>query len=137
MSDLKALTQRLYDEVINGRRLDLIDELMTDDFVEHEELPPGMPGGREAPRAMFTMMHGAFPDFRFDVKEILQDGNKVVVRARATGTHEGEFMGMPPTGKTFEMGLIDIMEFEDGKMAAHWGLMDMAALMRQLGGPPA
>ena len=137
MSDLKASAQQLYDEVINGRRLDLIDELLSDDFVEHEELPPGMPGGKEAPRAMFTMMRGAFPDFRFDVKEILQDGNKVVVRARATGTHEGEFMGMAPTGNTFEMGLIDIMEFEDGKMAAHWGLMDMAALMRQLGGPPA
>ena len=133
MADLKTLARRLYDEVLNEQKVDLIDEFMADDFVEHEELPPGVPAGREGPRAMFTMLFSAFPDFRADVKDILQDGNKVVVRARFSGTHEGEFMGMPPTGNTFDIAVIDIAEYANGKMAAHWGVMDTAAMMQQLG----
>ena len=138
MSDLKALAMRVYDEVFNEGNLDLIDELLAEDFVEHEAIP-GLPTDREAPKMFMNMARNAFPDFRMAVEEVLQDGNKVIVRARASGTHRGEFMGMAATGKTFEIPLIDIMEYDGDKTIGHWGVMDMAGMMEQLGvgGPPA
>ena len=139
MSDLKATMQRLYDEVFNQGNLDVIDELLADDFVEHEELPPGIPQGKGAPRAYTIMFRSAFPDFRMAVEEMLQDGNKVITRVRVSGTHKGEFMGIPPTDNKFDVAAIDIIEFRDDKAIGHWGVMDMAAMMQQLGvgGPPA
>jgi steroid delta-isomerase-like uncharacterized protein len=139
MSDNKAVMRRVYEEVFSGGDFSAADELMTDDFVEHEDLPPGIPPGREAPQALVSMMRSAFPDFRATVEEMLEDGDKVITRARFSGTHEGEFMGIPATGRTFDIAVIDIVAFRDGKVAEHWGVMDMAALMQQLGigGPPA
>jgi steroid delta-isomerase-like uncharacterized protein len=139
MSDNKTTMLRLYEEVFNGGQLEVIDELIADDFVDHEELPPGMPRGKEAPREMTSMMRGAFPDFHATVEDMLEDGDKVITRARFSGTHQGEFMGIPPTGNRIDIPVIDIVEFRDGKAIAHWGLMDQAAMMGQLGvgGPPA
>jgi len=138
MSDIQAAMKRIYGEVFTQGNVELIDEVMHEDFVEHEELPLGIPPGREAPKAMAAMMHSAFPDFRADVEELLQDGNKVIARARFSGTHQGEFMGIPATGNTFNIGVIDIIEFQGDKAIAHWGLMDTAKMMEQLGvgGPP-
>jgi steroid delta-isomerase-like uncharacterized protein len=86
---------------------------------------------------MFKMMHAAFPDFRIDVHEMLEDGDKVVARITMAGTHEGEFMGMPASGNKFAIDAIDILQFRHGKASAHWGVMDRAAMMEQLmGGPP-
>ena len=84
----------------------------------------------------------AFPDMRMDVEEVLTSGDKAIVRARVTGTHQGEFMGMPATGKSFDVKLIDIMRFgNDGLAHEHWGVIDALAMMQQLGavpeGPPA
>ena len=75
-------------------------------------------------------------------EDVLASGDKVVARVRATGTHEGELMGMPGTGKSVDVQLIDIMRFdEDGLVAEHWGVVDVLAMMQQLGvvgvGPPA
>jgi steroid delta-isomerase-like uncharacterized protein len=130
---------RLYDEVFSHGDFELFDEIMADDFVEHEELPPGIPPGKAAPQTLMTMMRGAFPDFQAAVEELLEDGDKVIARVRFSGTHQGEFMGIPATGKTFDIAVIDIIEFRDGKAIAHWGVMDMAGMMAQLGigGPPA
>ena len=138
MSDIQAVMRRIYAEVFTQGNVDLIDELMHEDFVEHEEVPPGIPPGRGTPKAMTAMMHSAFPDFRADVDELLQDGNKVIARARFSGTHQGEFMGIPATGNRFDINVIDIMEFQGDKAIAHWGLMDTAKMMEQLGagGPP-
>lgn len=77
-----------------------------------------------------------------DPEDVLASGDKVVARVRATGTHEGELMGMPGTGERADVQLIDIMRFdEDGLVALHWGVVDMLAMMQQLGvagvGPPA
>ena len=138
MSDLKATMGRIYEEVFNQGNVDVVDELLADDFVEHEELPPGIPQGKEAPKVYTTMFRSAFPDFHMAVTEMLQDGNKVITRVRVSGTHQGEFMGIPPTGNRFEVTAVDIVEFRDGKGIGHWGVMDMATMMEQLGigGPP-
>lgn len=139
MPDLKVLMARMIDEAFNQGDLDALDELISDDFVEHEDLPPGVPQGKAAPRAMITMMRTAFPDFHVTVEDMLQDGSKVVTRSRFAGTHEGEFMGIPPTGNSFDVPVIDIIEFRGEEAVAHWGVMDNAAMMEQLGvaGPPA
>jgi steroid delta-isomerase-like uncharacterized protein len=137
--DNKALARRFYDEVVNGRNLDAIDEMVADDFVEYEALP-GMPTDKEAPRQFFGMLHAAVPDLRADIEDIIAEDDKVVVRAVAKGTHQGELMGMPATGKPFEMQWVDIVQIRDGKAIAHWGVTDLAGMMQQVGlmeGAPA
>ncbi len=96
MSDLKATMARIIDEGFNQGDIDALDELISDDFVEHEDLPPGVPPGKAALRAMITMMRAAFPDLHVTVEDMLQDGSKVVTRSRFSGTHRGDFMGIPP-----------------------------------------
>ena len=88
------------------------------------------------------MYRAAFPNLRMEPEDILASGDKVVARVRATGTHEGELIGMPATGRSVDVQLIDIMRFdEDGLVAEHWGVVDVLAMMQQLGvvgvGPPA
>ncbi len=139
MSDLKAMMARIIDEAFNEGNVDALDDLISDDFIEHEELPPGVPQGKAAPGAMITMMRAAFPDLLVTVEDMLQDGSKVVTRSRFAGTHEGEFMGIAPTGRKFDIPVIDIVEFRGDEAVAHWGVMDNAGMMEQLGvaGPPA
>jgi steroid delta-isomerase-like uncharacterized protein len=139
VSDLKTTMSHIYEEVFNQGRYDVVDELFADDFTEHESLPPGIPPGKEAPRELTAMMRRAFPDFHADIEDMLQEGDKVVTRLRFSGTHRGEFMGAPPTGQGFDIDVIDIVEFRDGRAIAHWGVMDVAAMMGQLGvgAPPA
>ena len=128
----KALLQRFYDEVINGRNLDLIDELLSDDFVEHEEFP-GIPPTREGVRQTFAMFYAAFPDIHFRVDDLLAEGDLVAARVTITGTHEGEFMGVPATGRSVEIVAMDFISFRDGRGTAHWGVGDMVSLLQQLG----
>lgn len=131
MADLKGRMQAFYDG-FNARDIDSIEELMASDFVEHEVVP-GMPTDNTAPRAYMEIFTAAFPDFQMSVDDMIQEGNKVVTRGRMTGTHQGDFMGMPPSGKSFDIGFIDIVEFRDDKAIGHWGLSDNAAMMEQLG----
>jgi len=135
MTDYKALTQDMFDSMVGDADVDvMIDRFMAEDFVEHEAIP-GMDATRETPRQLFKMLLAAFPDFRATVQELLQDGDKVVVRATFSGTHQGEFMGVPASGNQIEWNVIDILQFRDDKVVAHWGVMDMAAAMAQMGAP--
>lgn len=97
-----------------------IEKYMADDFVNHEAIA-GMGTTRDTPRQMFKMMHAAFPDFRMDVLEMLQEGDKVVSRVVMLGTHEGEFMGVPASGSQIEVNTIDIMQFR-GENASPTGM---------------
>lgn len=132
MADLKASCRRFYDEVMSQGNLDLIDELVADDFVEHETMP-GVPPGKDSPREMTKIFRTAFPDLRAVVEEMVQEGNKVAVLARFTGTHQGDFMGIPPTGKSVDVPVFDLIEFRGDKVIAHWGVSDNGAMMEQLG----
>jgi steroid delta-isomerase-like uncharacterized protein len=109
---------------------------MADDFVEHEETP-GLAPTKEGVKEFFRMYIGAFPDLHFDAEDILTAGDKVVGRVRITGTHQGEFMGMPATGKSIDVQAIDIIRFgDDGLAREHWGVFDAMAMMQQLGVVP-
>lgn len=133
MADHAAVARRFYDEVMSKGDLDALDEIIHDDFVEHENVPPGMPTDKNAPRAFVSMFRTSFPDFTATIEDMIQQGDKLVVRSRMSGTHQGEFMGVPPSGKSFDITAIDIVEFRDGKCVAHWGVTDTAAMMEQLG----
>ncbi len=133
--DHAATMRRLY-ELINDGDVDGFGDALADDFVEHEELP-GLQPTKEGVQAFFRMYLAAFPDLRMDAEDVLASGDKVVARVRATGTHQGEFMGMPATGKSVDVQLIDIIRFgDDGLAREHWGVMDAMTMMQQLGAVP-
>ena len=130
--DHAATMQRAYD-LINAGDIDGFGELLADDFVEHEETP-GLEPTREGVKVFFRMYVAAFPDLHFDAEDMIASGDKVVTRARATGTHQGEFLGIPATGKSIDVQLIDIVRFgDDGLGHEHWGVFDAMAMMQQLG----
>ena len=131
----KNAFRRLVDELINNKNYDVIDELFAPEFVEHEEIP-GIDLGREGLRQAFQMFHIAFPDLQVAIQDILADGDKVVAREQWTGTHQGEFMGMPATGKQVDFSVIDIVRLAEGKLVEHWAVTDMLALLTQLGAIP-
>ncbi len=136
----KVTLRRLYDEVVNGRTLDAADALITEDRPDHDpNLPPQMRRGRQGFKLFFAEFHRAFPDARFVSDVMVAEGDFVISYNTITGTHLGDFMGIPPTGKPFEIANADVCRFsEDGRIAEHWGVLDMLGMMRQLGlAPPA
>lgn len=136
MSDNKAAAQEMFAAIAAGGDVDAaIDKYLAEDFVEHEEVP-GMGNTRDTPRQLFKMMHAAFTDFHVDVHDLLEDGDKVVARISFVGTHTGEFMGVPASGNPVTINAIDILQVRDGQCVAHWGVMDMAGALAQMGAGP-
>ncbi|MFN2286100.1 MAG: ester cyclase [Anaerolineae bacterium] len=133
----KALTRQLMEEVFNRGNIGLVDKLFAPDFVEHEELPPGIPSGIEGVKTLPTVFRSAFPDFQIAIDDLIAEGEKVVVRSTWSGTHKGEFMGIPPSGKSVSFGVYDTIRFAGGKVVEHWGQMNEMSLMQQLGVIPA
>lgn len=132
-----AAMRRLY-ELINAGDIDGFGDQLADGFVEHDGAP-GMEPTKEGVKQLFRVYRASFPDLRMDVEEVLPSGDKVVGRIRATGTHTGEaFMGVPASGKSVDVQLIDITRFdEDGLAREHWGVFDALSMMQQLGAIPA
>lgn len=133
--DHASTMRRLY-ELLSAGDIDGFGDLVAEDFVEHEETP-GLEPTKEGVKQFFRMYRAAFPDLRMEAQDILVSGDKVVARVRGTGTHQGEFMGMPATGKSVDVQLIDIIRFgDDGLAREHWGVFDALAMMQQLGAIP-
>jgi steroid delta-isomerase-like uncharacterized protein len=133
----KALVRQMVEEIFNRGNMSRADEFLSPDFVENEELPPGIPQGREGVKQLATMMRNAFPDFKATIEDIIAEGDKVVIRMTWSGTQKGEFMGVPPTGKSVSFGVLDIIRVSGGKFVEHWGQMDSMGMMQQLGAIPA
>jgi steroid delta-isomerase-like uncharacterized protein len=131
----KATARAIYDVITSGD-LTRTDELIAADLVDHEEVP-GMPPGVEGFRWFVRTFREAFPDLRMDAEDMLAEGDKVVVRFTMRGTHRGEFMGIPASGKEIAVNGIDMMRFEGGKAAEHWGQADNLGMLQQLGAVPA
>ena len=132
-----AAMRRLY-ELINAGDIDGFGDQLADGFIEHDAAP-GMEPTKEGVKQLFRMYRASFPDLRMDVEEVLPSGDKVVGRIRATGTHTGEaFMGLPASGKSVDVQLIDITRFDDDGLAReHWGVVDTLSMLQQLGAIPA
>jgi steroid delta-isomerase-like uncharacterized protein len=136
VADSEKIFNRFWDEVVSGGNLDAIDELVADDIIEHEEGFPGQPPGKEGVRFYVTILREAFPDIKARVGNTLADGDLAAGEATLTGTHKGEFIGVPASDKSFEISSVDIIRVEDGKVAEHWGVTDTMSLMQQLGAIP-
>jgi len=138
-----AATMRNTYERINAGDIAGFGDLLADNFVEHQGAGgPGFPATKEGTLEFFRVLLAAFPDWRMTVEDLIAGGDKTVARVRVTGTHKGEFMGVPATGTRVDVQLIDIMRFDSaGLVSEHWGVADMLSLMQQLGvvpaGPPA
>ncbi len=128
----KAQFRRTYEELLNGGELSVADELIAPDFVNHEA-PPGKDHGPESMRGLATMLRTAFPDLHFTIEDLVAEGDTVAGRVTMSGTHEGPFMGMPPTGRSVRQDQMHIVRFREGKAVEHWGVREDLGMMRQLG----
>ena len=135
MADNKAVVERMFDEVINQGHLELVEELFDPGFVSETQQGDL---DRAGFRDFVTMWRTAFPDVRCEVGDLVAEGNRVAWSVRAVGTHEGDFMGIPGTGRKVDFDSLNIAEFRDGRAHHHKMLMDLPALLQQLGvaGPP-
>jgi steroid delta-isomerase-like uncharacterized protein len=124
----RNVVRRIYEDLVNGQRLDLLEDYFSPDYVNHK-----MPGGREGTRQLFVMLFAAFPDVQVSIDSMCGEGDRVWVRITMRGTHRGTFMGMPGTGETFAATTINEVRLEDGKVAEEWGVTDTLAMMQQLG----
>ena len=127
--DNKASVRRFYEEVINGKNLEMIDELLTADSVDHTFGSQGV----EASKQFFGMLFQAFPDLRVDVHDVIAEGELLAAHVSYSGSHEGEFIGIPATGRQARTSGVDFFRMQDGRQAEHWGGPDMASLLQQLG----
>jgi steroid delta-isomerase-like uncharacterized protein len=128
----KALVRRFVDEVQSAGNTDAIDEICSPEFVNHSA-PPRVPSNREGVKQLTAMFRQAFPDSYFTIEDMMAEGEKVATRKTFHGTHQGEFMGIPPTGQQVSMGLIDIVRIADGRVVEHWSMADNLGMMQQLG----
>jgi steroid delta-isomerase-like uncharacterized protein len=130
----KATFRRLHD-VVNTGDAELISKTI-DDVVEPDVLirtPVQEATGAQALKGVWTMLLRAFPDLHLTVEDLIAEGDKVVGRTTVTGTHQGEYMGVPPTGKSVTYNEIFIFRFVNGRIAETWGVVDVFAQLKQLG----
>jgi steroid delta-isomerase-like uncharacterized protein len=132
----KAVARRFIDQVINRGDLSAADDLVAASYVYHG---PGLEvRGPDGIKGVMSMLRSAFPDWRETLDDLIAEGDKVVFRVTGQGTHEGEFFGIPATGRQVTMGGLDLVRFEGSRLAEHWANFDQLGLMQQLGAiPPA
>ena len=130
------VVRRFFEVAFSEGDLDLIDELVADDAVGYDPAQPEPIRGAEGMKELVTMYRSAFPDLAFEVHETLRDGDLVAVRWTSTGTHDGELMGIEPTGKEVTVEGIEIDRVEDGKIVESRVSWDALGLLRQLGAVP-
>lgn len=129
----KEIIRRFVNDVFNEKRLDRIDDYMAENYVEHTPAAPEAIKGRGSIREHYAGTHTAFPDFEVRIEDLIAEGNKVVQRSQQVGTHEGEFMNVPPTENRINVSGIVIYQIEDGKIVESWVQADMMGMMQQLG----
>lgn len=132
--ELKKLNEHFYDEVFRRRDVAAVDDLLTDDFVEHTPAP-GQATDREGAKTFIAEMLQAFPDLDFSIEAQVAEGDTVSAVVTMSGTHSADFMGVPATGKKVSVQAMDTGRVRDGKFCEHWGLVDVPKMMAQLGVP--
>ncbi len=132
----RAVLNRFDEEIYRQGNLNVIDELLAEDFVEHNPLP-GLPPDRAGVKEFYRGFHAGFTDGVYTVHDQIVDGDRVAERWTLTATHAGEWLGIPPTGKRITVGCIDISRVEAGRIVEHWSQVDLLGLFGQLGAFPA
>jgi len=122
----------LWYEAFNMKDPALLDRILSENWVDIPTAP-GQPAGREGVKPLLAQLTTTFPDFKVSIEEILQDGNKVIVRSEITGTQRETFMGFPAKNRTMTIQAVDIHEFKDQKIVRTWHTEDWMTGLRQLG----
>jgi predicted ester cyclase len=133
----KAIIRRIPDEVFTQGNLAVADEVIAADYCEHIPLPPGFPTGLAGLKHFVTLLRAAFPDFQYTIDDEIAEGDRVAIRVTARGTHQGDWFGIPATGKTVSWTEMHISRLADGKLVEHWANSDQLGLLQQLGVIPA
>ena len=130
----KQIVRRFIDEIFLKGDFDAVDELLTDDFTPHTwgPTPPGRDGLKEA----IERVSKGISEPAMTIDDIIAEGDRVAVRLTSSATHTGDFMGMPATGKRYEIGEIHIFRLRDGRVSEHWHQADFTGMMKQLGASP-
>lgn len=140
MHSSKHIIQRFVDELWNARRLDVADQIFSEDCITHQ-LRSGLldePANR-GPHEMKEHISGwlmSFPDLRFSIEQMIAESDRVVTQLVMEGTHRGTWMGIPPTGKRLQIRMITIHRIANGKIAEDWVLVESLGLFQQLGAVP-
>jgi steroid delta-isomerase-like uncharacterized protein len=134
--DNKALIREVIEEVWNEGNLAAVDRYFAPDYVDHAPLP-GQGPGPEGYKGAVAAIRDAFPDLRLTLEDILGEGDKVAFRYTMEGTHRGDFMGMPPTGKPFSVTGMIFARIAGGKAVERWANLDTLGLMQQIGAIPS
>ncbi len=132
----KAIFRRLMEEVFTQGNLDEIDELISPDWVNIDPSLPEELHGRDGARQLITMWRAGFSDFELTIDDMIAEGDKVAARFTFSGTHSGEFVGIPATGKHVRGTGTGIFQFADGLDVEHWVNFDALGIMQQLGALP-
>lgn len=130
----KALVRRFIDEIFLNRDFRAVDELLTDDFTPHTwgDMKPG----RDGLKAAIMRVSAGLSDTKMTIDDVIAEGDRVAVRLTSSATQSGDFMGMPPSGKRYEIGEIHIFRLRDGRVCEHWHQGDFLRMMQQLGATP-
>ena len=131
----KALARRWAD-IFNQGNLDLVDEIYDPDYVDHDPTMPEDVRGVEGAREFYSMYRSAFPDTQITIEDQLAEGDMVSTRWTARGTHQGELMGVPPSGNRVEVMGVTISRIEGGKIVEEWDIYDALGMMQAIGAVP-
>lgn len=130
MSDPKALLAQFGAKIFQEKDFAALTSLMRDDYIQHNPL---VGQGSKGFQDFFEAWFEASPDFRFELKQIVSEGDKVWVYGTYSGTHQGDWLGIPATGNAYKFDAVDIFRVQDGKLAEHWDVLDVYTLFKQLG----
>ena len=131
LQENKALVHRFVEKVQNQHNLAEIDELFSPNFVDHSGSTNL--SGIEGTKMFFTMIFTAFPDMHFTILKQIAEGDQVMTYKVFHGTHQGIFMGIPPTGNQVSFEVMDILTIHEGKITDHWTVADNLGMMQQIG----
>jgi steroid delta-isomerase-like uncharacterized protein len=132
VAENRALLKRFYDEGWNANDISVYDELVTEDFIDHQAVP-GMGAGREGFKQLNVIFRTAFPDVQVHYDGVIAEGDMVSCRWTSTGTHQGNLFGIPPTGRSVKVTATVVYRVEGGRLAEGWINRDDLGMMRQLG----
>jgi predicted SnoaL-like aldol condensation-catalyzing enzyme len=127
----KAIIRRFQEDVLNGRDVNVLNEIVAEDYLDHAAFP-GQEPGRQGVKWRISYLLAALDPF-WTAHDFIAEGDLVVARWSLSGTHRGEFLGVQPTGKEFTLKVIEMYRVKDEKMAEHWNVVDMFGLYQQLG----
>jgi len=129
----KQIVQRYFTEVWNSGKLDVLDELLDPQYINHTPSTPNPPPGPAGLKPIVAAIRKAFPDLHYEIQDLIVNDSMAVARVIMTGTHTGDLFGLPPTGKKIAVNQINIEKIRHGKIVEHWRVTDELTLMKQIG----